>query len=83
MDQNLKDLYSVREAQLEEKKRRMLEPEIDHLQQIIGDMGQERGFDIIFDEADIAYGARDFDISRDVLKVFEDNPPPGTSPFVE
>lgn len=82
LDQQLRESRATREALLEQKKRNLLEPEVDELQKVIQQIGKERGFDLIFDEADIAYGAREFDISRDVLVRFEETPP-GTIKPVE
>lgn len=79
MDAELREMYSVREANLESKKRRMLEPEVDHLQRIVRKLGKDRSYDIIFDEADIAFGAKGFDISDDVLTMFEDLRPTDTA----
>lgn len=75
MEQYRED-YESSNAKLEAQKRAVLEPEVDWLWQIVDQIGAKRGFDLILDEADIAYGAKEFDMSNDVLAEFDQTPPP-------
>lgn len=74
LDRYRKD-YREQSDKLEREKRAALAPEVEYLWDIVAQIGAERKYDIIFDEADLAYAAPEFDISAEVIRRLDAAPP--------